>query len=55
MIRLALLLLLVAAVDGPGEHTLWDDEDAAHEAALEESQSVDNPADEDDPEEPSED
>lgn len=35
MIRIALLALLVlATVDGPDEHTVWEDEDAAREAAL---------------------
>lgn len=42
MTRLLLLALaLVASVDGPGDHTVWEDEDAAREAALDEAALLD--------------
>lgn len=34
MIRVLLLILLLVSVDGAGDHTVWEDEDAAREAAL---------------------
>lgn len=43
MIRLLLLALALAvSVDGPGDHTVWEDEDAAREAALDEAGILDD-------------
>lgn len=44
MTRLLLLLALAlaATVDGPGDHTVWEDEDAAREAALDAVEDLDD-------------
>lgn len=43
MTRLLLLALgLVASVDGPGDRTVWEDEDAAREAVLDEAEALDD-------------